>query len=504
MRNFCVIDIGTNAVKVKIFSNGEYTILPNRNIGFVNGNISKEDILKHVKSFMLTAKRSYNVEHRSIYLYATEGVRSAPNGDEIKKELEAAAHRRLFVLNPRREARLSILGGLRSIRLKNNPKQVLFMESGGGSTEVSLLDMTKRPFSIIESVSLPVGSRNGKTPINQGSRINKFCTSILRKSVKLDPSLQIVINAGGASRIIAHSLNSEEYRPDLIAQNQNDISVEDFGKNCRQILKEDADNEDFQKKYFLNSENKDGFIGHVNVLDYILKNMQKHKLGLNENTPITTTIGGLKDGAAHELEEKFLREDAGNEKENPGTDEEKLNIADEYEENSEKDFSEDRTYAQPLRDFYKKVAKSEGSLYIEDKKSAHYKASLIRAEAGERLNISATNKNNVTMSAQTASGESKIPDYQDFENLVQYAKQQGRRVSFGNIKSSEFRARLFLACLENDVEMSNAPEFDFKEIENETAERIKRAQIKNSKVSKKMNPQQSLHIPTAFRQQQRA
>lgn len=40
MKNFCVIDIGTNAVKIKIFSDGRYVSLRNKLIGQVNNNVS--------------------------------------------------------------------------------------------------------------------------------------------------------------------------------------------------------------------------------------------------------------------------------------------------------------------------------------------------------------------------------------------------------------------------------------------------------------------------------
>ena len=52
MKNFCVIDIGTNAVKVKIFSNGKYYTLKNKHIHFENGHVSKADIIKYVEEFM--------------------------------------------------------------------------------------------------------------------------------------------------------------------------------------------------------------------------------------------------------------------------------------------------------------------------------------------------------------------------------------------------------------------------------------------------------------------
>ena len=69
MKNFCVIDIGTNAVKIKIFSDGRYVSLRNKLIGQVNNNVSKDDILRHVQDFIHEAKDGYQVpQNQEIYL----------------------------------------------------------------------------------------------------------------------------------------------------------------------------------------------------------------------------------------------------------------------------------------------------------------------------------------------------------------------------------------------------------------------------------------------------
>ena len=53
------------------------------------------------------------------------------------------------------------------------------------------------------------------------------------------------------------------------------------------------------------------------------------------------------------------------------------------------------------------------------------------------------------------------------------AKKSGRSISFGEIKSPEFKARLMLACLENDVKMKNIPTFtELKDIEPTTMKQI--------------------------------
>lgn len=472
MKNFCVIDIGTNAVKIKIFANGEYHVLRNKHISQIDNNVSKEDIIKHVEEFIRAAKEEYSVNHENIYILATEGIRSAPNGKEIQKELEQKTHRKVHILDPQREARLSILGGLSSIRLKNNPKQIMFIESGGGSTEISFLDMSKRPFSIVATTSLPIGSRNGKKALHQEQKIKDFCAELKRKGIKIDSSAQIVINAVGASKLMAKQLEMPGYRPDFIAKHQKNISLNDFIQNCKEILAQKNYDSDFRKSYFVKEETVDGFIGHINVLHHIFDTLEEQTdLKISPKTPISTTLGGLKDGAAKEIEQKYKKE--------------ALNVKDNTEE--EKSGS-DKEFAKPIRRYYQEVAQKENSHYVEDENAATYRATLQR-QNGEKLQIQASNANNIGITAQDKQGKKKIPNYEDFNKLVKYAKQQKQTISFGNIKSEEFKARLLLACMENGVSLVKMPQIDMEQIDKETSLRLKKAQFHKKEI--KINPQET-------------
>ena len=91
-----------------------------------------------------------------------------------------------------------------------------------------------------------------------------------------------------------------------------------------------------------------------------------------------------------------------------------------------------------LRKYYKALAAKEDSEYTEEKSDTSFHATLNRKD-GEKLHIHATDANNIGLSAQNKKGEKKIPEYEDFKNLVIFAKQQGQTISFGNIKS-EFTA----------------------------------------------------------------
>jgi len=131
-----------------------------------------------------------------------------------------------------------------------------------------------------------------------------------------------------------------------------------------------------------------------------------------------------------------------------------------------------KDFAEPYRKFYQNFAKEEKSQYFEDKSSPYYKATLVRKDNSE-LNIVATPDNQVSLGAKDKDKKDKIPDYKDFENLALLAKKQGKSITFGDIKNHEFKARLMLACLENDVKMKNIPTFtELKDIEPTTMKQI--------------------------------
>ena len=187
---------------------------------------------------------------------------------------------------------------------------------------------------------------------------------------------------------------------------------------------------------------------------------QQTELKISSKIPISTTLGGLKDGAAKEIEQQLKKE--------------ALNVKDNTDERATS-AQTDKDFARPLRQYYQKIAKSEGAQYLEDETATSYRSTLKRPN-GEKLQIQASNANNIGLTAQDKQGKKKIPDYADFNKLVLYAKERGQTISFGNIKSAEFKARLLLACLENDVPLVKKPQLDMEKIDKETSLRLKKAQ----------------------------
>ena len=137
----------------------------------------------------------------------------------------------------------------------------------------------------------------------------------------------------------------------------------------------------------------------------------------------------------------------------------------------------DESFKEPYRKFYQAVAAKEHSQYHEDTQSPNFSAGLKR-QNGEELNITATADNQISLQAKDKDQKPKIPDYKDFDDLVKLAKSQGQTISLGNIKSPEFKARLILACLENNVAVENMPDWSkLQGLEPETKQRLAKQKI---------------------------
>ena len=135
-------------------------------------------------------------------------------------------------------------------------------------------------------------------------------------------------------------------------------------------------------------------------------------------------------------------------------------------------------FKEVYRKFYKKQAAKEKSRYEENEQSRNYEGKLIR-KSGEELSITATPDSHVSLAAKDKNNKAKIPDYEDFNDLVRLAAQEGKKISFGNIKTPEYKARLLLACLENNVEIKKLPDFDeLQGLEEETRKRLSAQKVK--------------------------
>lgn len=154
----------------------------------------------------------------------------------------------------------------------------------------------------------------------------------------------------------------------------------------------------------------------------------------------------------------------------------------------------DDSFKEPLRTFFSKVAKDEGSEYIEDEKAAHFEAQIKKPD-GSFTKFEATGAKDISISAADAEGKPKTPDMKYFKDTVDYIRSQNSFVTFGNIKNPEFKARLLLACLQSDplMKIQDQPKLDkafLSSIEPETAEKLKAFLKEKGKEKEEKNPKE--------------
>ena len=165
IRKYAAIDIGSNAVRLLIsnvieskqqtqFFKNSLVRVPIRlgEDSFTSGKISNRNInrlLESIQSFKILM----NVHGVENYLaYATSALRDAKNGDLIVNEIFNKTGINIEIINGKREAKIiSKTDVFQSIDID---KTYLYVDVGGGSTELSIIFGGKR----VESISFKIGT----------------------------------------------------------------------------------------------------------------------------------------------------------------------------------------------------------------------------------------------------------------------------------------------------------------------------------------------------------
>lgn len=159
-RIIAFVDIGTNSLRlllVRINPNQSYTVLSDQKevvrLGegeFVDqflhqGAMQRATLVAHKFADMARAYRA-----DEIYAVATSATREAANQDEFLRRLKREAQLEVRVISGLEEARLIYLGVSSGVHLRD--KQALFIDIGGGSTEVIVGGQTQ--YAHLDSLKL--------------------------------------------------------------------------------------------------------------------------------------------------------------------------------------------------------------------------------------------------------------------------------------------------------------------------------------------------------------
>ncbi len=173
------------------------------------GEIPKEivqQLVQAVKEFRRIASAK---QAESLYVFATEGMRSALNHKAVLKKILVETGVKVDVISPRREAELSLSGIL--LDTKNYGAQMMF-EVGGGSAQIGKVTKNK----LIEEESLPLGTgriiaesglRNPCPDYALSAAVN-YIDSILAKAT-VEGSASIGVASGGVGRGLWRALHPD-------------------------------------------------------------------------------------------------------------------------------------------------------------------------------------------------------------------------------------------------------------------------------------------------------
>lgn len=159
----------------------------------------------------------------SLYVFATEGMRSALNHATVLKKILSETGVRVDVISPRREAELSLSGVLLDTR--NYGAEMMF-EVGGGSAQIGRIHQNK----MVDQESLPLGT--GRIIAESGLRnpcpdyalnaANNYIDSILSGS-KMNGYASIAVASGGVGRGLWRALHPDSEK--IIALEELDYLV---------------------------------------------------------------------------------------------------------------------------------------------------------------------------------------------------------------------------------------------------------------------------------------
>lgn len=159
-RILAAADIGSNTVHLLVAAtDGELvTRLDNLSewvgLGEVvarSGYISNERIEHLLQALKECRRVAQTRKAESLYVFATEAMRSARNYDAVLHKIEMDTGIKVNIITPRREAELSLKGSQLDVE---GASPEIFFEVGGGSAQIAII----KKGQVADHVSLPIGT----------------------------------------------------------------------------------------------------------------------------------------------------------------------------------------------------------------------------------------------------------------------------------------------------------------------------------------------------------
>lgn len=217
-KTYAAIDLGSNAVRLLIKKEDPDTDVPELTLKkqllvrvplrlgyevFTTGKISaekKEDLIRLMRAYKELIC-IYKVD--KLRACATSAIRDASNGTEILKEIKKETDIDIDILAGEEEARIVYNNHVESGKLENG--SYLYVDVGGGSTEINFLDNGR----LISSRSFNIGTirmLTGKIKQHEWDTLNDF----LERLADNYPDIKIIGSGGNINKLYKLSSNKDK------------------------------------------------------------------------------------------------------------------------------------------------------------------------------------------------------------------------------------------------------------------------------------------------------
>lgn len=200
--HFAAIDIGSNAIRLlfmNVVEEGKKALFKKSSLirvpvrlgddAFIQGKISQKKIDKLVKTIQAFKNLMEVHEVISFRACATSAMREATNSQEVVQKIKAETGIEIEVIDGKQEA--EIIYSNQIVEMINDDNHYLYVDVGGGSTEITLFTNRK----LVDSQSFNIGTirlLNQKVPDSEFKQMKKFL-----KQLKTDQREVSLIGSGG-------------------------------------------------------------------------------------------------------------------------------------------------------------------------------------------------------------------------------------------------------------------------------------------------------------------
>ncbi|MCB9252683.1 MAG: exopolyphosphatase [Flavobacteriales bacterium] len=288
---FASIDIGSNAIRLlfdNVFETADGPVFKKASLirvpirlgddSFNEGRISDEKI-SHVidcmKAFSFLMKAHDVITYKA---YATSAMRDAENGHQIVEAVKMESGIEIEIISGEKEAEL--ISSKFVPNYLRSKKQVVYVDVGGGSTELTLIDKNKK--SAQDSFNIgTLRLLNGQVPTEEWTRLRNW----IKVNIHWHNNIPIIGSGGNINKLI-----------NLVGNNkQRFIKLRDLELLYEKMLPLDQDERILQ--YMLNPDRADVIVPAMEIFIKICK--------YTDSSRIFVPQTGLSDGMVRTLYKEY-------------------------------------------------------------------------------------------------------------------------------------------------------------------------------------------------------